>query len=204
MYHEDMNKYLKITSYLKGAWQDVIFVAGTDKEYINQVCDYNENADHDDAPDSLASIIRKKILLERGKRVITYQEFIATYKNGLPTSAGVEAVVNDHKASDAYKLALIADDYDRQKNTTIMAFEKMIHTMTGASMVDPYAANHKIPSNMFRRLNTQRNQYSLGNGVTFKDEATKDKFGADFDTELQKIGYAASIPRVRVWILEPR
>lgn len=60
MYHEDMNKYLKITSYLKGAWQDVIFVAGTDKEYINQVCDYNENADHDDAPDSLASIIRKK------------------------------------------------------------------------------------------------------------------------------------------------
>lgn len=60
MYHEDMNKYLKITSYLRGAWQDVIFVAGTDKEYINQVCDYNENAEHDDAPDSLASIIRKK------------------------------------------------------------------------------------------------------------------------------------------------
>jgi len=60
MYHEDMNKYLKITSYLKGAWQNVIFVAGTDKEYINQVCDYNESADHDDAPDSLASIIRKK------------------------------------------------------------------------------------------------------------------------------------------------
>jgi len=60
MYHEDMNKFLKITSYLKGAWQDVIFVAGTDKEYINQVCDYNESADHDDAPDSLASIIRKK------------------------------------------------------------------------------------------------------------------------------------------------
>jgi len=125
--------------------------------------------------------------------VITYQEFIATYKNGLPTSAGVEAVVNDHKASDAYKLALIADDYDRQKNTTIMAFEKMIHTMTGASMVDPYAANHKIPSNMFRRLNTQRNQYSLGNGVSFEKQGVKEKFGEEFDTELQKIGYAALI-----------
>ena len=60
IYHEDMNKFLKITSYLKAAWKDVIFVAGTDKEYINQVCDYNENAEHDDAPDSLASIIRKK------------------------------------------------------------------------------------------------------------------------------------------------
>ena len=60
IYHEDMNKFLKITSYLKAAWKDVIFVAGTDKDYINQVCDYNENAEHDDAPDSLASIIRKK------------------------------------------------------------------------------------------------------------------------------------------------
>jgi len=60
IYHEDMNKFLKITSYLKAAWKDVIFVTGTDKDYINQVCDYNENAEHDDAPDSLASIIRKK------------------------------------------------------------------------------------------------------------------------------------------------
>ena len=59
IYHEDMNKYLKITSYLKTEWKNVIFVAGTDEEYINQICDYNENAEHDDCPDSLASIVRK-------------------------------------------------------------------------------------------------------------------------------------------------
>ena len=58
-YHEDMNKYLKITSYLKAEWENVYFCAGTDKDYINQVCDYNENAEHDDAPDSLASQIRR-------------------------------------------------------------------------------------------------------------------------------------------------
>lgn len=58
-YHEDMNKFLKITSYLKNVWKDVIFVDGTDKDYIDMICDYNENAEHDDAPDSLASIIRK-------------------------------------------------------------------------------------------------------------------------------------------------
>lgn len=58
-YHEDMNKFLKITSYLKGAWKDVIFVEGTDEDYIQQIEDYNENAEHDDAPDSLASLIRK-------------------------------------------------------------------------------------------------------------------------------------------------
>jgi phage terminase large subunit-like protein len=59
IYHEDMNKFLKITSYLKAEWKNVVFVVGTDAEYINMICDYNENAEHDDCPDSLASLIRK-------------------------------------------------------------------------------------------------------------------------------------------------
>ena len=59
IYHESMNKFLKITSYLKAEWRNVIFVCGTDEEYINQICDYNENAEHDDCPDSLASLIRR-------------------------------------------------------------------------------------------------------------------------------------------------
>ena len=59
IYHEKMNKYIKITSYLKAEWKNVIFVMGTDEEYINQICDYNEHCEHDDAPDSLASLIRK-------------------------------------------------------------------------------------------------------------------------------------------------
>lgn len=58
-YHESMNKYLKITTYLKAEWKAVVFVAGTDDAYIKQILDYNENAEHDDAPDSLASAIRQ-------------------------------------------------------------------------------------------------------------------------------------------------
>lgn len=58
-YHENMNKFVKITSYLKCEWQNVVFVMGTDIDYINQICDYNENAEHDDAPDSAASVIRR-------------------------------------------------------------------------------------------------------------------------------------------------
>ena len=57
-YHESMNKFLKITTYLKGEWDNIVFVAGTDEDYIQQILDYNENAEHDDAPDSLASICR--------------------------------------------------------------------------------------------------------------------------------------------------
>jgi hypothetical protein len=58
IYSESMNKYLKITSYLKFEWENVIFVKGTDTEYINQICDFNDDAEHDDAPDSLASMLR--------------------------------------------------------------------------------------------------------------------------------------------------
>jgi hypothetical protein len=59
VYWEDMNKYIKIVTYLKGVWKDVVFVEGTDQEYIDQILDYNEFAEHDDAPDSCASAIRK-------------------------------------------------------------------------------------------------------------------------------------------------
>jgi phage terminase large subunit-like protein len=58
-YHESMNKYIKIATYLKAIWQYVIFVEGTDDEYINQILDYNEDAEHDDCADSAASLARK-------------------------------------------------------------------------------------------------------------------------------------------------
>lgn len=65
IYHESENKFVKIVRVLKPVWNDVIFVAGTDEEYINQICDYTEHAEHDDAPDSLASVIR--VLEKRGE-----------------------------------------------------------------------------------------------------------------------------------------
>lgn len=58
-YHERMHKFLKITAYMKPEWKNVVFVTGTDPEYIDEICDYNENTEHDDCPDSAASCIRQ-------------------------------------------------------------------------------------------------------------------------------------------------
>ena len=58
IYHEDMNKYEKIATYLKAIWENLYFVQGTDAEYIEQICDYSEDAEHDDAPDSAACLAR--------------------------------------------------------------------------------------------------------------------------------------------------
>lgn len=57
-YTESMNKYMKIVTHLKGDWKNVVFVEGTDKDYIEQILEYNEFAEHDDAPDSAACAIR--------------------------------------------------------------------------------------------------------------------------------------------------
>lgn len=65
LYHEDMNKYLKIVTYLKSIWKDLIFVEGTDDEFIKQITDFYEDAEHDDAPDSVASLAR--ILSKKSK-----------------------------------------------------------------------------------------------------------------------------------------
>ena len=44
---------------------DVVFCEGTDEAYIDQICDYTEDAEHDDAPDSLASLIQRNKMVGR-------------------------------------------------------------------------------------------------------------------------------------------
>ena len=57
-YTEHMNKFMKICTYLKRWWPKIVFLEGTDPEYIDQILDYTEHAEHDDAPDSAACVCR--------------------------------------------------------------------------------------------------------------------------------------------------
>jgi hypothetical protein len=64
-YHEYENKNLKISTYLRKWWDNIIWLEGTDEEYINQIMDYTEDAEHDDAPDS-ASVLCRMFDKKRG------------------------------------------------------------------------------------------------------------------------------------------
>lgn len=57
-YHESQNKFIKITTYLRKYWNQIEWLEETDPEYINEILDYTENAEHDDSPDSAASLLR--------------------------------------------------------------------------------------------------------------------------------------------------
>jgi hypothetical protein len=58
VYHEHENKYLKISTFLRKWWDNIIWLEGTDREYLDQITGYTEDAEHDDAPDSAACVCR--------------------------------------------------------------------------------------------------------------------------------------------------
>lgn len=102
-------------------------------------------------------------------------------------------VINDHKCSELYKMAVIAEEYDCHRNRTIVEYQRLLYTVTGEAVPDNWSANYKLASKFFHRFVTQQNQFLLGNGVQWKNEATAEKLGAAFETELQKGGQAALV-----------
>lgn len=59
VYSESMNKYIKISTFLRKNWGNIFWLEDTDPEYVNEILDYSEFAEHDDSPDSAASLLRK-------------------------------------------------------------------------------------------------------------------------------------------------
>lgn len=124
----------------------------------------------------------------------TYQDFLeVAEKSDQERMAFVLAAINDHKGSDIYKQAVIAKEYDANKNVTIATYQKLLYTISGSVIPDNYSPNYKIRSNFFAGFVTQETQYLLGNGVTLKKNENKKKLGAGFDTRLQDAAHAALV-----------
>ena len=95
--------------------------------------------------------------------------------------------ISEHKGSDLYKTAYDAELYYKHQNPTIMRFQKWVYNMYGQKVPDIWSPNNKIASNLYNYFTTQAVSYLLGNGVTFKNEASKDKLGKDFDKKVQDV-----------------
>jgi hypothetical protein len=126
----------------------------------------------------------------------TYQDLLDVAMNDEDRMAFVRTVIGDHKSSELYRTALIADQYNRHQNVTINAYQKILYTVTGKAVPDNWSANFKMACRHFHRFVTQENQFLLGNGVTWENEDTKDKLGTQdkpFDTQLQNAGRKALV-----------
>jgi hypothetical protein len=58
-YAESENKHIKISTNLYEYWDCIYWSPDTDPEYLNQILDYREGSEPDDAPDSCASLLRE-------------------------------------------------------------------------------------------------------------------------------------------------
>lgn len=115
----------------------------------------------------------------------TFNDLLEVGENEENRMEFVYEAISEHKSSDLYKTAQIADEYDRKQNRTIVQFQKLLYDATGRAIPDNVSANYKITSGFFNRFTTQQVQFLLGNGVTWEDETTKDYLGEDFDKQLQ-------------------
>ena len=69
-YTEHENKYVKISSFLRKWWTNIVWLEGTDPQYLDQIMDYTDDAEHDDAPDS-ASVICRHYNNKRGTTYVS-------------------------------------------------------------------------------------------------------------------------------------
>lgn len=126
----------------------------------------------------------------------TFQDLTAISESEKRLKQFVFDVIEEHKASAAYKTAVIAEKYYAKKNVTIMAFQKMLYNMNGQQVPDLWSANYKLRTHFFRRFITQQVQYVLSNGVTFQKKDTKDKLGKKFDIQMQQAAKKAMVDHV--------
>lgn len=124
--------------------------------------------------------------------MITYQDF-KKVRGSNDVAKFIGKLIDEHEASEMVKTARIADEYDHQRNTTIREYSVLRYTAKGSQYKDFTKTPSRIASNFFNLLNTRLKNYSLGNGVTFTQDNTKDKLGKDFDTVLSRAGYDALI-----------
>ena len=108
----------------------------------------------------------------------------------------VNSVISQHKSSDLYQTANVADKYFRHKNVTITNYQKILYKVTGEAVPDNWSANFKMACRHFFRFVTQENQFLLGNGASWEKKDTAEKLGNDrysFDNQLQDLGVKALI-----------
>lgn len=116
--------------------------------------------------------------------MLTYEDYEKVRGDQEKTIDFILQAIEEHKSSDAYKAAEVADAYYDGENTTIMQFEKVLYDLAGKAHVDMWTANHKIASSFFTFVIDQEVSYLLGNGVRFGLEGTKERLGKDFDQEV--------------------
>lgn len=113
--------------------------------------------------------------------MLTYNDFAALGDNERERNDFILRAISEHVSSEAYRTAVIADEYYHLKNPTIMRLQKVVYDIYGKAVPDIWRPNHKIPSNWYRYFVQQAVGHLLANGAYFENKDTKARLGKKFD-----------------------
>ena len=117
----------------------------------------------------------------------TYEDLLKVSDVESEKQGFVWQAINEYKASEPYKKAVAGYEYYCRRNVTIRQYQKLLYTITGQAVPDNYSANYKLANNFFQIFAKQEVSHLLGNGVTFKNDTTKDKLGgSQFDNQMYR------------------
>lgn len=128
--------------------------------------------------------------------MVTYQDLEKLGNDEKKRMELIRSAVDQHRSSEAYRIARDAELYYAKKNPTILAYQKVVMNSLGQSIPDIWSANYKLTHGFFRQFVLQQVQYVLSNGVTFSSAGTKDKLGSTFDNALQTLAKKACVDGV--------
>lgn len=123
--------------------------------------------------------------------MLTYNDFTALGDNERERCEFILRAISEHVSSEAYRTAVVADEYYHLKNPTIMRLQKVVYDIYGKAVPDIWRPNHKIPSNWYRYFVQQAVGHLLSNGVFFENDDTKARLGKNFDRDLVKLAAEA-------------
>ena len=107
----------------------------------------------------------------------TYQDLLNVAEDDKSRAEFVLKVIHNHKQSDDYKIAAIAEEYNKHKNVKITEYQQILYTVTGKAIPDNFSANFKMACRHFHRFITQENQFLLGNGASWDKDGIENKLG---------------------------
>ena len=119
---------------------------------------------------------------------LTHSDLIKCGKDEEKRMRLVETAILDFQQSEEYKWAEKASKYYDIENPEIEAVEKIIYDMKGIAHRDLISPNNKIRNGYFPSIIDGHVSHLLANGISFDNQATKEKLGGDsLDVKMQQL-----------------
>ncbi len=132
-------------------------------------------------------------MAREARPIKTYQDLQRCGENETNRISFIYACISDHENSVVFREGHKAGLFYRHHDPNIEAYQNIVYDIQGRPHVDEVSPNHKIMCNFYAVLIDQAVEYLLGNGISFDDEAVKERLSNNLDHDIKKlVRYAAN------------